>query len=78
MSLLCEWSWAIRLSAASFVLGAHYSTHANAGLERKNIGDGNCPSPGLYTTIRSLSVNLVPFFLTGSSVIMNINNTRIS
>jgi hypothetical protein len=48
---------------------------------RNNIEDVHCPSPGLYTTIRSSSVhdqNLAPFCLTASSVIININSTKIS
>jgi hypothetical protein len=40
VSLPCESSWAIRLSAATVVapppvLGAHYGAHANAGLVEK-------------------------------------------
>jgi hypothetical protein len=50
--------YVIRLSEASVVArprtGAHYGAHANAGLaELQYIVDGHCPSPGLFTTIRS-------------------------
>jgi hypothetical protein len=46
---------------------------------RNNNEDGHCPSPGLYTTISSVHYQkLAQLFLTGSSVIININNTKIS
>jgi hypothetical protein len=50
-------------------------------LWRNNIEDGHCPSPGPKTTIRSYSVhdqNLAPFFLNGFSVLIIINNIKIS
>jgi hypothetical protein len=82
VGLPCEWSWAIRLSSAIVVDW------------RNKIEDGSSPSPGLFVasyleykerriTIRSSSVydqNLAPFFLTESSVKVNIpqNLVRLS
>jgi hypothetical protein len=55
MSLLCEWSWAIRISAATVI--APYWEPKAARMQmlfwRNNIEAGHTPSPGLYTTIRS-------------------------
>jgi hypothetical protein len=89
VSMPCEWSWAIKLSAATVV--APYWEPKAALTQmlfwRFNIEDGSSPSPGLFaapyientgrhTTIRSSSKTLAPFFLTGSSVILNINNKK--
>jgi hypothetical protein len=50
VTLPFEWSWAIRLSAATVV--APYSEPQAAFMQmlfwRNNIEDGNCPSPGLF------------------------------
>jgi hypothetical protein len=50
VSLPCEWSWAIRLSAATVV--APYRESKVALMQmlfwRNNIEDGNCPNPRLF------------------------------
>jgi hypothetical protein len=55
VSLICEWSWAIRISAAT-VISPYWEPKA-APMEmlfwRNNIEAGHTPSPGLFTTIRS-------------------------
>jgi hypothetical protein len=55
VSLLCEWSWAIRISAATVI--APYWEPKAAPMQmlfwRNNIEAGHTPSPGLYTTIQS-------------------------
>jgi hypothetical protein len=53
VSLLCEWSWAIRISAATVI--APYWEPKAAPMQmlykRNNIEAGYTPSPGLFTTI---------------------------
>jgi hypothetical protein len=55
VSLLCEWSWAIRISAATVI--APYWEPKAAPMQmlfwRNNIEAGHTPSPGLFTTLRS-------------------------
>jgi hypothetical protein len=55
VSLLCEWSWAIRICAATII--APYWEPMTAPMQmlfwRNNIEAGHTPSPGLFTTIRS-------------------------
>jgi hypothetical protein len=55
VSLLCEWSWAIRISAANVI--APFWEPKAAPMQmlfwRNNIEAGHTPSPGLFTTIRS-------------------------
>jgi hypothetical protein len=50
VSLPCEWSWAIRLSAATVVAPYWESTTALMQMLfwRTNFEDGHCPSPGLF------------------------------
>jgi hypothetical protein len=71
-SLLCEWSWAIRLSAAS-VVAPYYSIPLQGAwkcfFRQKNFEDGNCPIPGLlqprpYLEFLLLSGALINFLCT--------------
>jgi hypothetical protein len=83
VSLLCEWSWAIRSSAATVI--APYWEPKAAPMQklfwRNNIEAGHTPSPGLYYYYPELFLHaqdLAPFVLTGFSVIIDINNDKIS
>jgi hypothetical protein len=69
VSLLCEWSWAIRISAASVI--ALYWEPKAAPMQmlywRNNIEAGHTPSPGLFSLYYYPQLflhvqNLAPFF----------------
>jgi hypothetical protein len=55
VSLHCEWSWALSLYAATVI--AQYWESTTAFMQilfwQKNFEAGHCPTPGLFTTIRS-------------------------
>jgi hypothetical protein len=48
VSLPCEWSWAIRLQAATVVAPEPTTTLMQMLFWRKNFEDRNSPSPGLF------------------------------
>jgi hypothetical protein len=73
VSLPCEWSWAIRLSAATVV--APYCRELPTVLMqmlfwRKNFVDGNCPSLGIFAApdIEYPELSLVSYLMVSKNI----------